>query len=491
LTPVDEADLAAGDGDDVCDLIETLCTVSKDGFAGAAGANIVVRRWQRMLIRHLFARYASGPKKGRRRFRLALIGMPRKNGKSGIASGFALDGLLTEGRGAEIYSAAAEKEQAKIVFGEVKRTVEASPELLEHCRPMRDVIEVPATNSIYRALSAEAYSKEGLNISRAIIDELHAHPTRELFDVLNLATGARKDPMVIAITTAGVKTDTTGQNSVCYELYLHGIRVATGEVDDPSFFFAWWGAPEGADHTDPAVWEGSNPGYGDLIDPEDFAAAVKRTPENEFRTKRLNQWVSSAQAWFPAGVWERLADVGRQLEPGERVVLGFDGSRNGDTTALVAVTVEPKPHVVTLGCWERPFDAAADWQVPRAEVLELMRESCLQYDVVSIAVDSYLWQTEMADLELEGLPIVSVPQTAERMVPATQRFYEMAMDGGLTHDGNPTMARHIGNAVLRTTQRGAQLAKESKGSPRKIDLAVAAVIAVDEAANDDGEVNLW
>ena len=238
VTPVSVEDMAAGDGLEVCDLIEALCTVSKDGFAGAAGENLELRVWQWALMLHLFARHAAGALVGRRLHRLGLIGMPRKNGKSGIASGVALDGLLTEGRGAEIYSAAAEKEQAKIVFGEVKRTVEASPELLELCRPMRDVIEVPSTNSVYRALSAEAYSKEGLNPNRSIVDELHAHPTRELFDVLNLAMGARRDPMLIAITTAGVKTDTTGGNSVCFELYLYGVQCAAGDIVDPSFFFA-------------------------------------------------------------------------------------------------------------------------------------------------------------------------------------------------------------------------------------------------------------
>jgi phage terminase large subunit-like protein len=239
------------------------------------------------------------------------------------------------------------------------------------------------------------------------------------------------------------------------------------------------------------VWEGANPGFDDLIDPQDFAASVQRTPENEFRTKRLNQWVSSAQAWFAAGGWEQL-EAPRDVEAGERVVIGFDGSRNGDTTALVLVTVEAKPYIATLDCWERPFDATPDWQVPRGEVLQKIRDACLQYDVASVVVDSYLWQSEMADLELEGLPIVAMPQTAERMVPATQRFFEMVMDGNVTHDGDSRMARHIGNAVLRTTLRGATIAKESKGSPRKIDLAVAAVMAVDEAAQvDDGEVHLW
>ena len=191
--------------------------------------------------------------------------------------------------------------------------IAADPELAALCHPMRDLIEVPATNSILRCLSAEAYCKEGLNISRAIVDELHAHPTRELWDVLTMASAARIDPLVIAITTAGVRTQSDGQDTVCYELYRHGLEVAAGTVEDPSFFMAWWGAPQDADYRDPAVWQMANPGYGDLVDPEDFESTIRRTPENEFRTKRLNQFVSSTRAWLPGGAWEECADDSRTI----------------------------------------------------------------------------------------------------------------------------------------------------------------------------------
>lgn len=181
----------------VIERIEALCTVSKDGFAAKAGDPLTLRGWQKQLILRLHARRPDG----RLRHRAALIGLPRKNGKSAFGSAEALDGLIFGGQGAEVYSAAAEKEQARIVFGETKRMIAANSELTEACEPMRDVIIVPASNSIYRVLSSEAYSKEGLNITRALVDELHAHPDRELWDVLNLASGGRLDPLIIAITT--------------------------------------------------------------------------------------------------------------------------------------------------------------------------------------------------------------------------------------------------------------------------------------------------
>ena len=151
-------------------------------------------------------------------------------------------------------------------------------------------------------------SKEGLNPSRVIMDELHAHKNRDLFDVFSLAMGNRgKIGQLVAITTAGVKSDSTGKDSIAYSLYQYGKKVAAGEIVDPAFFMAWWEAPADMDHRLPEAWEIANPGYGDIVAVQDFESAVRRTPEAEFRTKRLNQWVSSAEAWLPAGSWNECA----------------------------------------------------------------------------------------------------------------------------------------------------------------------------------------
>src|SRR5262249_9730262 len=143
-------------------------------------------------------------------------------------------------QGGEVYSCAAEKEQARIVFGMARRMVELEPELTEIITPYKDVLEVKTTGSIYRCLSAEAYSKEGLNPTMVIFDEVHAQPNRELGAVRALALGARVEPMMVGITTAGVMTDSTGNESLCYGMYRHGQQVVSGEVSDPTFFFAWW-----------------------------------------------------------------------------------------------------------------------------------------------------------------------------------------------------------------------------------------------------------
>jgi phage terminase large subunit-like protein len=475
---VPKADVERGDGDSIIAGMETFCTVSRDGFAGRGGQPLVLRDWQKELIRHLFARRPDG----RMRHRTGLIGLPRKNGKSSLGSGLALDGLLFGGQGAEVYSAAAEEKQARIVFSETKRMVQADPELSDACEVMRDVIGMPATGSIYRVLTAKAPTKEGLNPTRVIVDELHAHPHDELWNVLTLGSGARLDPLTLAITTAGVMYDSLGQESICYRLYKHGVELSNGYTEDPSFFFAWWGAPEGADHLDPAVWEAANPAYGDLIDPDDFAAAVVTTPENEYRTKRLNQWVSAAAAWLPAGAWEDCGDVVRTIPDGADVVLGFDGSYNNDSTGLVVCTVGDDPLMDVVWASERPKNAPQDWVVPIDEAEDAIRKACKRWHVLEVACDPSRWARSMQVLEAERLPMVEFPQSGSRMIPATERFYEAVMNRTLTHTGNPDLARHIGNAVIRRTTHGGHLQKDAKGSPRKIDLAVCAVMALDRAS---------
>lgn len=476
LTPVTPRQVKTGEGAQVCEFIESYCTITKDSMGGRAGEPLVLRQWERNALGMTFAHRADG----RRKHRQALIGLPRKNGKSALGSGIGLYGLLMSGNGAEVYSCAADKEQARIVFSVAKEMVANSQDLSDLIKPYRDVLEVVSTGSVYKVVSSEAFTKEGLNPNLVVFDELHASPNDELYNVMSLAMGARRNPLLVAITTAGVKSDRSGGDSTCYRLYQYGQRVASKEVDDASFFMAWWGADDSDDYKDPKVWAKANPGYNDLIDPDDLKSVVKRTAENEFRTKRLNQWVSSAVAWLPAGAWGACAIPDSKIDGRGPVVLGFDGSRTGDSTALVAVTVNQNPQVQVLGLWEKP-GKEIEWKVPRGEVKEVIRQACRDYNVYEIAWDEFLWIDAAEELEDEGLPVVVFPQTLTRMGPATQRFYELVTSKKLSHDGDPRLARHLGNALIKTDARGSRLSKDAKASPRKIDLAVAAVMAADRA----------
>jgi phage terminase large subunit-like protein len=476
LSPLTPNEMKKSRGDNIIDFSEALCSITKDSVAGAAGEPLIFRGWQKQLTKGLFAEKADGSLK----HKVGLIGLPRKNGKSAWLSALALEHLVLGPNGGETYSCAAEKEQAKIVFGTAKRMVEMQPELSEILDVYRDAIYNPKTGSVYRALSAEAFSKEGLSPTFIAFDELHAQPNRELWDVMSLAMGARREPLMVAITTAGVKSDSTGKDSICYQLYEYGKRVASGEVVDPTFFFAWWEANPDLDYREIEAWEQSNPGFGDIVAKDDFASAILRTPESEFKTKRLNVWTSTSDTWLPHGAWDACY-TDRRIEPGTKVVLGFDGSFNGDCTVVVAVTCEEVPHIVPLNVWEKPEEAGADWQVPILDVEEAVRQACRNYEVAEIACDPYRWARTFQVLEEEGLPVVVFPQTASRMTPATTRFYEAVVNKSVTHEGDPTMARHVGNATLRIDQRGTRLAKEKPGSTRRIDLAVSAVMALERA----------
>ena len=477
LTPVPAADRKRGDGQLVVDFIEALCPQVKDSIGGRAGEPLILRPWQKELLSHIYARRSDG----RFRHRRVLVGLPRKSGKSALGSGMALYALLMGPRGGEVYSCAADRDQARIVFGSAKAMVEQSPELAGVTRLFRDAIEVPGTGSVYRVLSSEAFTKEGLNPHAVIFDEVHASPDDELYNVMQLAMSARRDPLLIGITTPGVKSDRTGQDSVAYRLYQHGEKISSGEVDDPSFFMAWWKAPDECDHRDEKMWRIANPGFGDLQDPEDFAAAVKSTPENEFRTKRLGLWVNAQTAWLPAGAWDNLP-VAEPVDHEVEVIVGFDGSFSGDSTALVGVTVEETPRVWLIKAWEKQPNDTDDWRVDIADVEATIVETCRDYNVIEVVCDPFRWQRSMQELDAIGIPIVEYNSSSpSRMVPATAKTYDSVMSERVSHDHNPTLARHLNNCVIKTDRLGPRITKEHRSSPRKIDAAVAFVMAFDRA----------
>ena len=485
LTPVSLEAIGRGDGDVAAEFAELFGSVGKDGIAGKAGEALVMRDWQKQLLANLYARDDDGGLLAQ----TALIGMPRKNGKSALSSAaIGLYSLIAEGiNGGEVIAVAAEKEQARIVFGEAKRMVQNS-ELSDLVTIYKDSIFVPSTNSVFKVVSAEAYSKEGLNPSRVIMDELHAHKNRELFDVFSLAMGNRgKIAQLVAITTAGVKSDSTGQDSIAYELYQYGQKVARGEIIDPAFFMAWWEAPQDSDHRIPENWRLANPGFDDIVSAEDFVSAVRRTPEAEFRTKRLNQWVSSQISWLPTGTWDELADL-QDLDPDAEYMVGFDGSFSGDTTVLVGCTIpkdEESPYLFLIKAWEKDDRIHDDsWRVEIQEVENAIADFCARFKVREVACDPFRWQRSMEVLADKGIPIVEYPSTsARRMVTSCAKFYDAVLDKKLVHDGNALLARHLSNAVVKSDNLGVRIVKENRNSSRRIDAAVAAVIAFDRATS--------
>jgi phage terminase large subunit-like protein len=253
---------------------------------------------------------------------------------------------------------------------------------------------------------------------------------------------------------------------------------------DPEFdaeFYAYIvKAPSGADHTDPEVWKAANPSYGVIMNEAAYGSQLGQQHEYELRRFYLNQWTTAAAAWLPAGAWDARA-TGESIPDGARVVLGFDGSYNNDSTALVAVTCDKEPHVDVVAVWERPPRALDDWTVPALEVEDAIRAACQRWRVAEIVCDPYRWKRTMEVLEQERLPVLEFPQRPERMIPATQSLYEAVVNGNISHSGDGDLARHVRNATVKVDSRGSRIVKESKASPRKVDLAVAAVMAFDGA----------
>lgn len=484
LTPVPQDAIERGDGEFIARFADAFATITKDSVAGRSGEPLVLRDWQRELLNHVFARDEDGL-----RHRISLIGMPRKNGKSALGSVIAAFALMdVKTQGAEIYSVAADRQQAKIVFEDTKRMIQNS-ELAEHCEIYRDHIRVPATNNIYRVLSADAPRHEGLSPTLVLFDELHAQPSRDLFDVMSLAQGARgKAATMVAITTAGVKTETrTGKDSIAYTLYQYGQRIVRGEIEDPTFFMGWWEAPEDSDHHSEDVWKLANPGFDDICAKSDFESAVLRTPEAEFRTKRCNQWVSSQQAWLPNGMWDDLADENTEISPDEEYVLGFDGSYANDSTAICAVTIPEegeKPKVKLIAVWEKDFGVDDDsWRVKIDEVKDTIIEYVQNNPLCrEIACDPYRWASMMQELQELEYPIVEYKTNLlSLMIPATQKVFEAVTEKKFVHDGDPTLARHVDNCVVKMDAKGQRVTKESSTSKKKIDAAIAFIIAYDRA----------
>lgn len=446
------------------------CRLTK---GAGAGKPVQLRPWQRTLLSDLVTAQP----------RRAYVQLPRKNGKTYLGAILALYGLLADGEpGAEVYSFAGDREQARLVFGEVRRMVELDEALSRRLRVTRNAIEDPKSGSVYQVRSADAFRAEGLNPSLVVLDELHVLPDDRLWNVANLGSGTREHPLVVGITTPGVRFDRFGKDTVAFRLYQYGKKLQAGEVDDPDFFFrAWEPADPAADHTDPATWAEANPAFGDFLHEADFAAAVRVTPEAEFRTKRCGQWVTSSEAWLPHGAWEALLRPG-ELADGASVVLALDGSWTGDSTALVACTTGDTPRrLAVLGHWERPEHADPHWRIPTEQVEATVLAACERFKVAEVACDPFNLQRSMSVLADAGAPIVEYPNTAARMVPASNAFYEAVIGQTVVHDGHPALARHVANAVTKIDARGARLTKETKGSGRRIDLAVAAVMAHDRA----------
>jgi len=456
-------DGAATDGDAVVDFARTFLHVEK---GVRAGQPLQLVDWQMELLRALYAR----DENQRRRYRRAVIGLGRKNGKSLIGSVIALHGLIEGGHGAEVYAAAGDRQQARVVFDEARKQVQNSPALNGICKIYRDVIAVPATGSIFRVLSSDAKLQQGLNPSTVVFDELHVQKDDELWDALTLGSGARVDPLIVAITTAGYDLD-----SLCGKLYQFGKRVSAGEEEGKYFGFWWWQAADDCDAADHEQWRAANPNIDiGLLDVDDMRLAHQQTSDSAFRRYRLNQFVRAQESWLPAGVWESSARPDIELREDLPMFVGVDMALKHDSVAVVCAQLQDKLVVTRAKIWY-PQESGLDV----FEVESHLRELHSRFDVREFAYDPAYFQRSAEQLLDDGLPMVEYPQNRSRMIPACGNAYELIVNKRVVHDGSPTFVDQVLSAAQRMTDEGWRLSKGK--SKRKIDAAIALVIALDRA----------
>ena len=399
---------------------------------------------------------------------IALWVLGRGNGKSTLVAAIALWHVFMSGiEGARVVIVAQDERSATRMLTTAARMVELSEELSSRCLVYKDKIVVSATDSTIVALPGEAARIEGEDASLAVADEI-GFMRRDAFESLLLSTGKRPESKLLAIGTPSPPS--WREASPRLDLVLEG-RATT----DTKFRLVEFGGDVSHEVHCEHCLEAANPGLGDLLNRDTVLAGLPpRTRESEYRRARLAEWVEHDDKTFLTSAQWNALSTGEAIPDGTQVVLAFDGSFSGDSTALLLATVDKKPHFDVLALWEGTDDT---FRVPIQEVEDTIREACRRFDVVELVADPFRWARSLQILASEGVPVVEFNQNPARLTPATTDLYTAAVNGELTHSGNPDLARHITNATVAEDARGVRLAKENRNSRRRIDLAACAVMA--------------
>jgi phage terminase large subunit-like protein len=495
--------------------------VGRDAEGRNRWATIELEPWQCWLLTTLFGWLHAVT--GLRRFKVGLILVPRKNAKSTLGAVVANVLLAADGEsGAEVYSAATTREQAKAVAETAWEMAKRSPEFREYfgvrlgAKTTRS-LEVPATASKFAPLSADAHTLDGLNVYAAIVDELHAHKDRGVWDVLDTATGARDQSLLLAITTAGVDI-----GGICYEklTYLH--KVLEQALDDDEFFGIEYTIDEGDDWRTEAAWRKANPNYGVSVRPDDLRRKVREAAHspgaiNNFLTKHCNVWVRAESTWMPMPEWVRCGDASLRLEDfvSYPCWIGVDLAEVRDFAAIVALfRTDPKKYVVfgkfflpettlerspiaQMSGWAAEGHIIAtdgdqaDYQLIEDEIVAWCD---LFEDVREIDFDRALASRMAPNLKTRLMPrmgkdgverfVITVPQTVETMNPAMQLIESLTLAGDIRHPANPAFNWMFSNVVVERNYKDEIFPRKAGGkdSPHKIDGPVATFTAASRAS---------
>lgn len=475
--------------------------------------------WQKQLIVELFElEWFSDPRlpdggEWLRRYRWALIGIAKKNGKTELAAALALYLLIGDEEPAPIIACAAGSEdQADLVFGAAKTMVELSPTLSQVAIAYEKEIQVPSIpGARLKRVAAVAGTNDGQNLHAVICDELHewvGTKGEQTWNVLTGGGGTRRQPLILQITTAGFDRET-----VCYRQYEYGQRLARGEIQDRRYFFRWIEAPTAidgkpTDYRDPAMWELANPSLDTLVRRDFLADQLTKKTEATYRRYYLNQWTEAEEAWLPHGAWDACKATWLKLDPRFPAYIGVDVAHSRDRSAATIAqrlrirmrdgTVVHRT-VVRCRIWANPYPPSDEryslWHFPRGEMMEQIRTWAREFRAPAaqrdeetwagpaVYYDPYLFTDEADELLGEKINMVETPQTDARMIPASQDLYRVILELELAHDGDPTLAAHMAAAIAQQKARGFRLTKRP-GQKRPIDAAISTALAASAAQQE-------
>ena len=478
-----------------------------------AGKNLILLPWQKFIIGSLF-----GWKKkstGLRRFSHAYVAVPRKNGKSTLAAAVGCYQLIADGEaGAEVYSAATTINQARIVWQDASQMIKRSgdpafSEMFTH-RKQPASIEFDET-SVFKPLSREADNLDGLNPSCAILDEVHAHKSPDLHNVINSAFGARSQPLLLSITTAGSNTE-----GICRDLEGHVQTVLEQTVEDDSYFGIIYTIDKGDAIDDPRSWAKANPNFGESVYEDSFASAYNRAKSSprllaDFKTKRLNVWVSVSDGWLDMLKWEECLEEKVEEDDllGCYCYAGLDLAQVSDLSAfallfppqgdfekwqLLVRFFAPEASVderergsqtpykgwVDSGHIEVTPGDVTDYRFVNKRILEDFKD----FDIRTLAFDRTFSHAMIQELQDEGVDVAAFGQGFVSMSTPSKDFERMVIGKELNHFDNPVLRWMAGNVVIKLDPAGNIKPDKSQDSSKKIDGIVAAVMALGVALAD-------
>ena len=455
--------------------------------AGLARAERV-RRFGELHVRHMKDRWAGSPfvlepfqweqmvqpvygtlVKGKRKYKRALFGIPRWNGKSELTALLHLYHMFAEPiYGGEQYAVATTKQQAAIIFDTAKRMINADPLLRSAAKVYRNVIEVVETGCVFRALPFDADTSQGYHASFVSLDEIHVMKNLEMVESMSTGMVGREEGLLVAISTAGARPGNS----------LDQLRDLWST--DPQAFVYWQGAKETDDPTDPAVWRKANP--ASWISAEMLQSQFQSLPLPVFQRLHLNLTAAdgdNARA-FNAKAWEACEDT-PIIDPTLPCIIGVDAAPRRDKTAVV-LDQRDEQGIHNVKSWTFEADPEAGL-LDFDELKFLLRQLCADYNVSRIIVDPAHLFAIMDELQREGLPVEDFPQTASRMVPASMNLYDLIQMGRVRHGNDPTLTKHVLNAGAKEIPPSGW--RLTKVSPlENIDAAVALAMAAHIAESE-------